>query len=99
MKKSWSGSFGPGHSHRSSQHGGFEPTVMSGGFVPTAAALSRLERKISENINNASVKSYQLIKVVSGGRVPGKSSILVISWLWGPPGWKSSIFVLNYVDL
>ena len=52
--------------------------------MPTAtAALSRLERKISENINNASVKSYQLIKVVSGGRVPGKSSILVISWLWG----------------
>ena len=49
---------------------------------------------------NASVKSYQLVKVVSGGRAPGKSSSLASSQLLimnnfivlGPCAWKKFIF-------
>ena len=40
---------------------------------------------------SAKVKSYQLIKVLSGGRAPAKSSILALE----PCAWKSSIFVLR----
>ena len=54
---------------------------------------------------SASVKSYQLVKVVSGGRAPGKSSSLAspqllviepISLFWGRAPGKSSIFVLRW---
>ena len=51
---------------------------------------------------SASVKSYQLVKVVSGGRAPGKSSILASPQLLvierffvlGPCAWKKFIFSL-----
>jgi hypothetical protein len=36
----------------------------------------RLDLTIQNSDTNASVKSYQLVKVVSGGRAPGKSSSL-----------------------
>ena len=50
---------------------------------------------------NASVKSYQLVKVVSGGRAPGKSSSLASPQLLvmnnfivlGPCAWKKFIFL------
>ena len=53
---------------------------------------------------SASVKSYQLVKVISAGRAPGKNLILasrqtvsewVISLFWGRALGKSSIFVLR----
>jgi len=52
---------------------------------------------------NASVKSYQLVKVVSGGRAPGKSSSLASPQLLvmnnfivlGPCAWKKFIFLLR----
>ena len=54
---------------------------------------------------SASVKSYQLVKVVSGGRAPGKSStlasppLLVIEQfiVLGPCGWKKFNFFIALI--
>ena len=54
---------------------------------------------------NASVKSYQLVKVVSGGRAPGKSSSLASPQLLVmnnfivlvPCAWKKFIFFIALI--
>ena len=69
------------------------------------AAFRNNRDKSSQRATSARVKSYQLVKVVSGGRAPGKSSILASPQLLvierfhclGPCGWKKFIFFIALI--